>query len=478
MSQTEDFYNTYISSNEFKLFLSFLLQMNSRPQQTTFSFSISNILSDNFGKLINNTLNSNNHLQHQHHHHNSHQKTIKPKPINSVLFRPYDCNDSIHANLVNKNNHVNSNNSINYNNQNNVNNSVSNYHHSNNNNSNNNKKNSYNNEFTNHFRITDIFNNYNNLFNGLSAVTSYPKIHEELLNNQKRYQKLDLSTSPSLPSTSISSAASPLSPGVTTSTCTTPNRKSSGQPRITESPLTSPIPQQSQSKNGSCVDSSDDAKSECGSSKDGDNQGLWPAWVYCTRYSDRPSSGMFRIHFILYILYQSHFPLEKIPFIFVSAFLTRFDFLEFGMCRSITCVSVTHNWCTMADIWIYNYSAAIRLGLTDKLWIDFQIINNFFQFSTSSFPLHYTTIPLNKTEHFAPFITFWNCLCQRSGWSDCLLTSHDRNRLPFFYYLVLELEISDSYYTSAIRIILPQINVSFPSYNYIQISATAAHSYV
>lgn len=177
--------------------------------------------------------------------------------------------------------------------------------------------------------------------------------------------------------------------------------------------------------------------------------------------------------------YINHtFHLKKIPFIFVSVFLTRFDFLEFGMCRSITCVSVTHNWCTMADIWIYNYSAAIRLGLTDKLWIDFQIINNFFQFSTSSFPLHYTTIPLNKTEHFTRFITFWNCLCQRSGWSDCLLTSHDRNRLPFFYYLVLELEISDSYYTSAIRIILPQINVSFPSYNYIQISATAAHSYV
>lgn len=285
------------------------IDVESRPQQTTFSFSISNILSDNFGKLINNSLNSSNHHQnHYQHHHNSHQKTIKPKPINSVLFRPYDCNDSIHSNLVNKHNHVNSNNSINYNNQNNVNNSISNYQHSNNNN--NNKKNSYNNEFTNHFRITDIFNNYNNLFNGLSAVTSYPKIHEELLNNQKRYQKLDLSPSPSLPSTSLSSAASPISPGVTTSTCTTPSRKSSGQPRITESPLTSPIPQQSQSKNGSCVDSSDDAKSECGSSKDGDNQGLWPAWVYCTRYSDRPSSGMFRIHFIFDILNHT-FHLKK-----------------------------------------------------------------------------------------------------------------------------------------------------------------------
>ena len=26
----------------------------------------------------------------------------------------------------------------------------------------------------------------------------------------------------------------------------------------------------------------------------GDNKSLWPAWVYCTRYSDRPSSGRFK----------------------------------------------------------------------------------------------------------------------------------------------------------------------------------------
>lgn len=44
------------------------------------------------------------------------------------------------------------------------------------------------------------------------------------------------------------------------------------------------------------VDSSDDTKSETGSTKDENGQS-WPAWIYCTRYSDRPSSGKNR-HFI------------------------------------------------------------------------------------------------------------------------------------------------------------------------------------
>lgn len=44
------------------------------------------------------------------------------------------------------------------------------------------------------------------------------------------------------------------------------------------------------------MESSDDAKSETGSTKDDGTQ-LWPAWVYCTRYSDRPSSGKSIIFF-------------------------------------------------------------------------------------------------------------------------------------------------------------------------------------
>lgn len=40
------------------------------------------------------------------------------------------------------------------------------------------------------------------------------------------------------------------------------------------------------------MESSEDTKSETGSTKDENGSQLWPAWIYCTRYSDRPSSGM------------------------------------------------------------------------------------------------------------------------------------------------------------------------------------------
>lgn len=33
-------------------------------------------------------------------------------------------------------------------------------------------------------------------------------------------------------------------------------------------------------------------------SKNGTNQSLWPAWIYCTRYSDRPSSGKLKFIFL------------------------------------------------------------------------------------------------------------------------------------------------------------------------------------
>lgn len=39
------------------------------------------------------------------------------------------------------------------------------------------------------------------------------------------------------------------------------------------------------------MESSDDAKSETSSNKDENGSQMWPAWIYCTRYSDRPSSG-------------------------------------------------------------------------------------------------------------------------------------------------------------------------------------------
>lgn len=42
---------------------------------------------------------------------------------------------------------------------------------------------------------------------------------------------------------------------------------------------------------------SSDSDSSQSNSAQGNQQMLWPAWVYCTRYSDRPSSGM---NYILY----------------------------------------------------------------------------------------------------------------------------------------------------------------------------------
>lgn len=47
------------------------------------------------------------------------------------------------------------------------------------------------------------------------------------------------------------------------------------------------------------LDSSDDTKSETGSNKD---EKIWPAWIYCTRYSDRPSSGE-RLRFLSFVMF-------------------------------------------------------------------------------------------------------------------------------------------------------------------------------
>lgn len=43
---------------------------------------------------------------------------------------------------------------------------------------------------------------------------------------------------------------------------------------------------------------SDDCQSETSSNRE-DDQKMWPAWIYCTRYSSRPSSGKFLIHYFL-----------------------------------------------------------------------------------------------------------------------------------------------------------------------------------
>lgn len=42
----------------------------------------------------------------------------------------------------------------------------------------------------------------------------------------------------------------------------------------------------------------EEKKEEKGDSEDKKIPQLWPAWVYCTRYSDRPSSGRFLYYFL------------------------------------------------------------------------------------------------------------------------------------------------------------------------------------
>ncbi|XP_026841671.1 segmentation polarity homeobox protein engrailed [Drosophila persimilis] len=58
------------------------------------------------------------------------------------------------------------------------------------------------------------------------------------------------------------------------------------------SPQPQPIPPPSAVSRDSGMESSDDTRSETGSTTtEGGKNEMWPAWVYCTRYSDRPSSG-------------------------------------------------------------------------------------------------------------------------------------------------------------------------------------------
>lgn len=49
----------------------------------------------------------------------------------------------------------------------------------------------------------------------------------------------------------------------------------------------------------------------------GDKETLWPAWVYCTRYSDRPSSGK-RFIYLLLVVYYMKTNQCQVPTLFYS----------------------------------------------------------------------------------------------------------------------------------------------------------------
>lgn len=161
------------------------------------------------------------------------------------------------------------------------------------------------------------------LFNTFNA-SSYPKIHDEILNGKHHFNNTISSPYPKIPplgnlcktvsqigqqhhhqpinrppacrspsSSVCSSSSSSLSvtpvkqQNAARSTSAKGAKKQQQQPLEREQREVQAIPPPTRE---SGMDSSDDAKSETSSTKDDGTQ-LWPAWVYCTRYSDRPSSG-------------------------------------------------------------------------------------------------------------------------------------------------------------------------------------------
>lgn len=181
------------------------------------SFSICNILSENFGKLKHKSKSS------------------------AVLFRPYDLVKS--SGVESKKSPSSYCNAVDYSN-----------------------------------RQKEIFEE--NIFK-LSA-TNYPRIHEEVYNSQKYGDK-------NQPLGALSKTISQIGQTIVSSVATVPMARNTFSPKSESgfSGLSSQLPLQ---RNDSGVESSDDTRSESGSTKDENGQ-VWPAWVFCTRYSDRPSSG-------------------------------------------------------------------------------------------------------------------------------------------------------------------------------------------
>lgn len=138
--------------------------------------------------------------------------------------------------------------------------------------------------------------NFLNCFNPVA----YPRIHEEILNQRKcnAQQKPADSSNRMPPLGSLCKTVSQIGqqqsisspPPLSTSSASSMSSTSASPSNRIPASSPQPIPPPSVSRD-SGMESSDDTKSESGSTKD--ENALWPAWVYCTRYSDRPSSGKF-----------------------------------------------------------------------------------------------------------------------------------------------------------------------------------------
>lgn len=237
-----------------------------------FSFSITNILSDTFGA-----------------------KTVKTEQPDlsqndMKLFRPFEIKNFIANNAANRN-------------------ASFLHHHQNFNPSS---------VFLNSFRLSDIFNDYstkaennikssdnsirNNIYNTFS---SYPKIHEEILNHKaaKLSNRPPQSSIASHSSTKFTSALGGLCKTISQigqENCLSPPLQQSSS--LSSTTTTATTISSSISSNKSCTSEksaesmvdSDDCQSEASGYTKDDNGKMWPAWIFCTRYSDRPSSGEFQ----------------------------------------------------------------------------------------------------------------------------------------------------------------------------------------
>lgn len=75
------------------------------------------------------------------------------------------------------------------------------------------------------------------------------------------------------------------------SSCRSDGVSSSSSSSSGSSPVSGRVPEAERGNTETCVRVSESSSAgEAGGSSPGKDS-LWPAWVYCTRYSDRPSSG-------------------------------------------------------------------------------------------------------------------------------------------------------------------------------------------
>jgi hypothetical protein len=164
--------------------------------------------------------------------------------------------------------------------------------------------------FLNSFRLSEIFNDYstktNNVDNKASdnslrnsiynTFSAYPKIHEEILNHKAaKLSSCAATNSQSPPSSSstigkITSSTSHALGGLCKTISQIGQENCLSPPQSVASSNKSYNSEKFQQSSTESTVDSDDCQSEASINTKDDNK-MWPAWIFCTRYSDRPSSG-------------------------------------------------------------------------------------------------------------------------------------------------------------------------------------------